>query len=329
MNQLFNKINACVIICTMNDFDHFDLDGRSLRLFLAVIEYGSVTAAAEELGLTQSAVSHALGKLRAILHDPLFVKSGRGIVATAHAEALADRARQLLASMQEFSRGARFEPRAANLSLTIAANDLQRDLLLPGFLRALEREVASVRLRVIPSDAPTPEILRENGCDLLITPYPPDGADILQRRLFRDDYVCFYDPAVREAPHSAAEYLAARHVSVVYPNRARLTYDVEMERQGVERHIAVAVAGFSGVAAFLRGSNMLATLPSLLGAGLMRDFASAPTPVRARAGELAMSLVWHRRHAADPAMTFVRQTLVRHAAAAIKAARGLDAAPRA
>jgi DNA-binding transcriptional LysR family regulator len=327
MNVLFNKINACDIIICMSTFDHLDLDGRSLRLFLAVIERGSVTEAADDLGLTQSAVSHALGKLRAILNDPLFVKSGRGIVATAHAEALADRARELLAGMKEFSRGARFEPRTAHLELTIAANDFQRDVVLPGFLQALQREVASVKLRVIPSDAPTPEILRENACDLLITPYPPDGVDILQRRLFRDDYVCFYDARVRPAPRTAADYLAARHVSVVYPNRARLTYDVEMERQGVTRDIAVSVPGFSGVAAFLRGSDMLATLPSLLGAGLMREFASAPTPVRGKAGDLAMSLVWHRRHAADPAMTFARQMLVRHAAAAVRAARGQAAAP--
>ena len=86
----------------MNDFDHLDLDGRSLRLFLAVLEHGSVTAAAGELGLTQSAVSHALARLRAILRDPLFVKSGRGIVATAHAEALAPQARALLTRMEEF-----------------------------------------------------------------------------------------------------------------------------------------------------------------------------------------------------------------------------------
>src|SRR3974390_1336028 len=109
MAGLFNKINACVIIISMSNIDYSDLDGRALRLFLAVLETGSVTAAAAELGLTQSAVSHALQKLRAIARDPLFVKSGRGIVATAHAEALAVEARALLASMREFSRGARFE----------------------------------------------------------------------------------------------------------------------------------------------------------------------------------------------------------------------------
>jgi DNA-binding transcriptional LysR family regulator len=311
----------------MSDFDHLDLDGRALRLFLAVLEQGSVTAAADELGVTQSAVSHALQKLRAITHDPLFVKSGRGIVATAHAQALADEARALLATMKDFSRGARFEPRTASLDLTIAANDLQRDLLLPGLLHALERELASIRLRVIPSDAPTPDILREGRCDLLITPFPPDGADIIQRRLFRDDYVCFYDSRARDAPASAAEYAAARHITVVYPNRARLGFDMAMEDLGIERDFAVSVASFSGVPAFLRGTDRLATLPSLLSASLMREFTCAPVPGRPRGDDVArslalsMSMAWHRRHEADPALTFVRAQLVRHSAAATREAR--------
>lgn len=325
MEMLFNKINACVIIISMSNFDHYDLDGHALRLFLAVLDTGSVTAAADELGVTQSAVSHALQKLRAIVRDPLFVKSGRGIVATAHAQALASRARDLLANMRDFSRGARFDPATAEIDLVVAANDLQRDLLLPGFALALEQEVKRLTLRVIPSDAPTADILREGLCDLLVTPFPPDGADILQRNLFRDEYVCFYDPARRAAPRSRADYLAARHVTVVYPDRTKLVFDTAMEKAGMSRDFAVAVASFSGVAAFLRGTDRLATLPRLLGPGLMRDFATAPVPGRPKGAELAMSLVWRRRDALDPAMTFVRNLMVRHAAAAVRAARAATA----
>lgn len=107
-------------------------------MFLAVIEERSVSRAAARLGLTQSAVSHALTRLR----DPLFVKSGRGVVATAHAEALAEPARKLLDAMRQFSTGAAFDARATPLSLTIAANDLQRDLL-PRLLAQLERNFGS------------------------------------------------------------------------------------------------------------------------------------------------------------------------------------------
>ena len=98
-----------------------------------------MTAAATRLGLTQSAVSHALNKLRRIAGDPLFAKSGRGIVATAHAQALAAKARALIDEMRSFAGGVTFEPASAQLSLTIAANDFQRDLLLPRFFGSCRR----------------------------------------------------------------------------------------------------------------------------------------------------------------------------------------------
>jgi molybdenum-dependent DNA-binding transcriptional regulator ModE len=60
----------------MKNFDHLQLDGRLLQLLLTVMEERSVTRAAERLDMTQSAVSHALDKLRLIVDDPLFVKSG-------------------------------------------------------------------------------------------------------------------------------------------------------------------------------------------------------------------------------------------------------------
>jgi molybdenum-dependent DNA-binding transcriptional regulator ModE len=83
------KIQSSIMMKYMSKFDYSDLDGRLLRLLVAVVEEGSVTGAANRLGVTQSAVSHMLDKLRAITADPLFVKCGRGIVATARAELLA------------------------------------------------------------------------------------------------------------------------------------------------------------------------------------------------------------------------------------------------
>ena len=80
----------------MSKSDWKDLDANLLRLLVAVVEEGSVTGASQRLGVTQSAVSHLLNKLREIVRDPLFVKSGRGIVATARAKALAERAGGLL-----------------------------------------------------------------------------------------------------------------------------------------------------------------------------------------------------------------------------------------
>ena len=98
-------------MAAMSQFDHSDLDGKLLQLLLAVMEEQSVTRAAQRLGVTQSAVSHLLDKLRAIVGDPLFVRSGRGIVATARAEALAVQARLLLDDMRRFTTAASVRPR--------------------------------------------------------------------------------------------------------------------------------------------------------------------------------------------------------------------------
>jgi DNA-binding transcriptional LysR family regulator len=313
MGRSFLKINRWIIINFMKEIDHLDLDGRALALFLAVLEEGSVTAAAMRLGLTQSAVSHGLQKLRRIVGDPLFAKSGRGIIATAHAQALAAKARALMDEMRAFAGGASFDPASAQLSLTIAANDFQRDLLLPDFFARVSAKVRKLNLKIIPSQSPTPSMLREDRCDLLITPRPPSGIDIVQKRLLEDHYVCFYDARMRSAPATQAAYLAARHVTVVYPDNERLNFDRRLEASGIHRDIAISVAGFSGVPVFLRGSDMLASMPSLLARSVMRGFASARIPLPARAGaltKLPMFMVWHQRYQKDPAHLWLRNELV-------------------
>ncbi|NDY92530.1 LysR family transcriptional regulator [Ideonella livida] len=291
----------------MSNFDHLDLDGHALRLLLAVQEEGSITRAAHRLGVTQSAVSHGLDKLRAIVGDPLFVKSGRGIVATAQAELLARRARTLLEDLRAFSLAAGFEPARLTAQFTVAANDLQRDLLLPALLRRLRAQAPQVSLRIIPSGAPRPELLREGGCDLVITPRPPEAGDLVQKRLFTDRYAVFYDPACRTAPESAEAYLAAEHVTVVYEPRRALDVDQWLAAQGVSRRFVATVPGLGGLGALLRGGDWLATAPSLMARGALRDLAHAPVPVPTP--PMPMYAVWHQRHHSDPVHQWLRAQL--------------------
>jgi DNA-binding transcriptional LysR family regulator len=305
----------------MHKIDGSELDGQLLRVFLAVLEEASVTRAALRLGLTQSAVSHALQRLNRTVGEVLFVKSGRGIVATARAEGLATQAREILEAMRIFAASGNFEPAETRFNLTIAANDLQRDLVLPALFQRIAKSAADIRLRVIPSEVPSVELLRRNGCDLVITPFPPEGSDIVQRRLFSDSYACFFDAAARVAPRSFADYLAARHASVVYPDGERLQFDKDLARLGIERRMAVSAPSFAGASAFLRGSDLLATMPSLLSGHLMRGFQSCKVPfektLRSKLPPLTMYLVWHRRKHQDAANVWVRKHLIDIAKAGI------------
>lgn len=291
----------------MSNFDWLDLDAKLLRLLVTVVDTGSITGAAQRLGVTQSAVSHLLDKLRGITGDVLFAKSGRGIVATARAQALAERARALLGDLERFAYAENFDPSQWHTTFTIAANDFQRDALLPALMQVLREQAPGVSLRVIPSDVPTPEMLRQEHCQLIISPRPPDGADMMQKRLFADRYRVFYDPAVRDAPTSKKDYLASEHVTVVYtPNRA-LDLDAHLLKQGIERQFKVQVPGFAGLPSFILGTPLLATLPGLLHQHLMRGLAHAKVPVPCP--EMPMYMIWHLRHQQDPAHQWLRQQL--------------------
>jgi len=291
----------------MNEIDWLALDGRLLQLLVTVVELGSVTAASQQLGVTQSAVSHQLDRLRGITGDALFVKSGRGIVATARAHELAGQARELLRQLHGFAQGSDFDPASWTTTLTLAANDFQRDLLLPLLAARLREQAPGVSLRIIPSAIPSLEMLRDGACDVVISPRPPEGSDIVQKRLFEDRYRVFYDPAERQPPRSRAQYLAADHITVVYEPRRPLDLDRVLAAQGVQRRFAVMVPGFAGVPAFLRGSPLLVAAPSLMAQGLLRDFASVPMPLPCPG--LPMYLVWHRRHQQDAAHRWLREQI--------------------
>lgn len=302
------------MVTFMKKTDYLALDGHSLQLFLAVLEEQSVTAAAERLEMTQSAVSHALKKLSGIVGSPLFVKSGRGIVATAHALRLAEEARDLIGGLEAFARPDAFQPETAALSLVIAASDFQADLLLPQVYKRLSEQTARLELKIIRAGSPAPELLRDRRSDLIISPYPPVGTDIMQRKLMEDEHAVFYDPAVRKPPVTLDEYLGAQHITVTHSGTDRLEFDKKLEAAGINRDIRLRMVGFAGVASFIKGSEMIATMPALLGRSILRGLGQAPMPwgggLNAEMGRLTMLMAWHSRDHRDPRNMLVRQTLI-------------------
>lgn len=303
----------------MSKIDGSGLDERLLQLLVAVVDAGSITGAAQQLGVTQSAVSHLLDKLRAITGDPLFVKSGRGIVATARAEALARRARELLRELRQFAQWGAFDPAQWRTTLTIAANDFQRDLLLPALALRLRQQAPQVLLRVVPSAVPRLDMLRADECQLVISPRPPDGSDIVQKRLFEDRYRVFYDPAVRAAPRHRADYLAADHATVVYEPRRSLDIDQHLAAQDVLRRFVVMVPGFSALPAFIQGTPLLATAPGLLALHTLAGLAHAKPPLACPT--MPMYLIWHQRYSEDPAHRWLRAQIDAVVAQARRAGR--------
>lgn len=292
----------------MNTIDEFNIDVRALTVLLAVLDTGSVSAAAVRLGVSQSAVSHTLDRLRQTLGDPLFVKSGRGITPTRYTLQAGPHVRQLVDELRSLSVGPLFSPDRAELTFTIAANDYQRDLLLPPLMARLRKTAPGVRLQVMPSGIPSPEMLRKDVCDLIISPHPPAVGDVMQRRLLDDHMTIFYDADQRTPPRCLTDYLQSRHIGILFATGERMALEASLTTQGLSRDIAVTVSNFSGLPAFLRGTDWLATAPFRMKDHLMKAFQRAPLPFELKPFTLLM--LWHQRNHQDPAHRWLRQQLI-------------------
>ena len=145
------------------------------------------------MNLTQSTVSHALNKLRNIFGDPLFVRSGRGIVPTERARSLREPVVHVLDSMKKLSDERTFDPLLQPLRFIIAANDLTRDVLFPNILNEASRSGVDLHLTFMPSGVPSAALLNDARCNLIVTPVPPEGPEIIQSKLFEGKIVCFFD----------------------------------------------------------------------------------------------------------------------------------------
>lgn len=296
----------------MNEFDHARLDGRALRTFLMVLDEGSVSRAADRLGITQSAVSHTLDKLREVLADPLFVRAGRGIAPTARALALHGPARAALDGLKALADARAFDPTRERMEFTIAANDFQRELLFPPLVRALLEDGVDAAFRFLPGGVPTARLLREGRCRLILTPLPPDAADIIGRVLFEDRVVCFFDGGVRGAPETMAEFLDSDCADVRFPDNTSASAVLAAEvraRLGAPR---ITVPNFGDLPAFLRGTRMVTAQMSAMSLGVLAGFDRAPLPFDTNA--MRLHLIWHQRDHADPAQVWLRRKIVAQAA---------------
>ncbi|MEM1201816.1 MAG: LysR family transcriptional regulator [Acidobacteriota bacterium] len=280
------------------------LSGKTLRTLLAVLEERSVTRAAARLGVTQSAVSHALERLREVLGDPLFLRSGSGVEPTRRALELRMPVLEILDRMKELTSGRAFDPTQARMSFVVAANDFQRELLFPGLLRELLSEGVDVRFRFPPSGVPTLDLLQGAQCDLAVTPFPPESSNILQSLLFEGSMVSFFDSAQRKAPTTLEDFLGSEFVDAQFPNYSSALVALRSDMRSRLPPPRVTVPNFGAIPSFLRGSRMITCQTDLMAQGPLQGFASAPLPFENP--PVKMYMIWHRRDHLDPGHRWLR-----------------------
>ena len=293
----------------MSKIDHYGIDGHTLKTFLAVLEEGAVTKAAGRMGVTQSAVSHTLEKLRLTFDDPLFVRNGRGITPSAKALALRDPIEAILRSFEALSHEGQFDPLHGPVEFTIATNDFPLGFIFPSLLKELFSEGVDIRLNFIPAGIPSSNLNRSSNCHMLITPAPPNKRGINQLQLIESKMVCFYDPDVRTPPKTLKQYIDSRYVDVRFSATESSQQVLPASLTSLLNEPTVAVPNFNAVASIIKGTDLITTQISAMEHGSLRDLAWSPLPVKTES--LHLNLLWHERYDDAPSHQWLRQRIQR------------------
>jgi DNA-binding transcriptional LysR family regulator len=231
-----------------------------------LLEERSTTRAALRLGVGQSSVSSALGRLRGIFRDPLFLRRPHGLEPTARAMALEASLRPWIAQADRFSEPPVFDPRTATRSFIVSATDYAQTVLLPHVLADLRRQGPNLRLAVLPR-ANADEAITDGRLDILLT--PKDKADPRHRQ--KDLLSERYTVAMRRGhplaskPLTIDAFCSAGHILLsLTGGDFDGVIDQALERVGRTRHVVVSTFSFHGALELAKGSDLLAVLPERL-----------------------------------------------------------------
>ena len=290
-----------------------NIDLNLLVVFDALIAEGHATRAAERIGLTQPAVSHALNRLRALFGDPLFVRSPRGMVPTSLAQDIAPNVRSILEQVEGVLRGGRaFDPAASTRQFVLGLSDYAAFVLLPRLTARLDQEAPGVSLVVRNTSRSVGLPMLEDGTvELIAGNFPEPPTHMREELLYEEDFICAGrgdHPNLGE-PLDLDRYLALRHIQVSMKGNPSGYLDALLAEKGLKRNVAVTVGHFLMAPMLVDASDLVATEPRRLFTPLAGRLPLRLFPPPIDIPQFRVVQTWHSRHDADPGHQWLRRIL--------------------
>jgi DNA-binding transcriptional LysR family regulator len=290
-----------------------DVDLNLLVIFEQLLIERRVSRVADNLGLTQPAVSNALARLRKLLGDELFLRTSRGMEPTPFAEQLSQPLVQALAMIHgALNRKSSFDPATSRRAFTIGMTDIGEIYFLPKLMDALARLAPGVTVSTVRDTSVNLRDEMEAGhVNLALGLLPQLKGGFFQRRLFRQPYVCMFRKGHRldKRRISLKEFSEAHHVVVVSAGTGHGKVDQLLERQGVHRDVRLTVPHFVAVGHILHTTDMVATVPERFAQQSTGPFDLTCVDHPARLPEIAITLFWHARYHKEPANQWLRSLI--------------------
>jgi DNA-binding transcriptional LysR family regulator len=281
-----------------------------LMVFDAIMTERSITRAAHRLSMTQPAVSNAVSRMRVVWKDELFVKNGRNIQPTLHAQNLWNKVREPLTSLTEAVDPKSFNPATAKRTFRVAVNDIVVDMAWAELRCTIEKEAPGINIHAVPyTIVNTDQVLEDAEVDMVIGVTGVISNTFRAEFLFSPIYICImnHDHQLAKADLSLQEFAAADHLLVSLSGDITGYTDQVLLQHGLSRRVAVTVNHFSSVANLIQRSNLICVIPISAVAEeiIAGDIAATMPPIEIMPQQI--SAIWHKRQDRDQGLIWLRE----------------------
>ncbi|MEM8936406.1 MAG: LysR family transcriptional regulator [Pseudomonadota bacterium] len=287
--------------------DNTNIDFRELTILREIWRLKSVSAAAQELGISQPSASHALRKLRSHFSDRLFIRTFEGMNPTPLTDELMLEMGDSLAQISGALRYRQeFDPKRVNRVYTIIMIDMGEVVFLPRLLQFLQKEAPgiTIRTRRMPTDA-IPRALESGAVDLAIGYMPDLKAGVYQQRLFTTTRIGIVRKDHPEIGEKLTRQQFLKCSQVVADAEGTGHYIVERRLAGLgAKPIVLRTSSFLALPAIVASSNLLAVVPRPLLDASSLPIRGVNLPVKFPALEIKQ--FWHECYDNDPSNRWLR-----------------------
>lgn len=289
-----------------------NIDLRLLTIVNELNKTRSVSQAAENLELSQSAVSMSLARLRKHFKDPLFVRTPDGMEPTPQMTELIElleKAEGLLETA--LLHRVAFDPATSDRVFRIGATDITRVSLVPALMKRLQASARGVGVEIQDISEETPRLLHAGRLDLAVGFMASNGSGFCQQRLFKDRFVCAAranHPRIEETL-TMEQFETEPHVVLTTAGSGIEVVEKALEANRVRRKVRLRVPGCFGISSMITGAECLAVIPEQLGKLIAGSGRIKLLPVPFPLPPYYVVQHWHERYTHDPASKWLRAVI--------------------
>ncbi|MFM2610046.1 LysR family transcriptional regulator [Vibrio chagasii] len=298
------------------------LDLNLLVNLHVLLEQRNVTRAAEQLNLSQSAISKSLARLRILFDDPLLERSGYGMEPTLKAKHIQSELKRLMIDIERITAPTTFNPFQSSRKFHIAVVESSYSLIFPKFIAEVLSSAPNITIDSCRWGADTFERLQRGELDFAITGKdmkpedeartltPPKG--VVSQELYQDELCCLVSskhPCLEEA-WDLEQYLAYRHIMVKNYSNERWLVDLKLAEKQFQRNIALYVPDFNSAAELCSHTELLLTAPKRFAENAAMKMGLKVLPLPLYVPPLTYPLFWHENRSRDLAHSWLKQLIV-------------------